>query len=185
MVGNALIYNLLFMIVIINIVALYGNQFSEFKMSNKKIIFVVGHENWGKSKTLKALTDNNRYVKNYELGGLSWFIRRMSNDDQPAGYYKFMDKFTNPNLIAAFCPNFDDERNEITINLLKKLSNKGYEIYFWVLKIQFTSGVSMSSNYIDKLKDFGEVEVYSKNSESSIRATELRKYIEKIASPST
>jgi len=82
----------------------------ELRMNNKKIVFVVGHENWGKSKTLKALTDNNRYVKNYELGGHEWFIRRMSNDDQPDGYYDFMDVLSKPYLIAAFCPNFDEER---------------------------------------------------------------------------
>jgi hypothetical protein len=160
---------------------LYGRQSSEFDMSNKKIVFVVGHENWGKSKTLKALTDNSRYVKNHELGGLIWFIRRMSNDDRPDSYYTFMDKLTTPYLIAAFCPNFDDERSKITVALLEKLNDKGYKLYFWVLKNQFTSGLSMSSDYIEKLKKFGEVEVYSKNSDSSIRATELKKYIEKIA----
>lgn len=150
-------------------------------MSNKKIVFVVGHENWGKSKTLKALTNNSRYVRNYELGGLTWFIRRMSNDDRPDGYHTFMDNLTSPYLIAAFCPNFDDERIEITINLLDKLNDKGYKLYFWVLKTQFTSGVSMSRDYIEKLKNFGKVEVYSKRSEASIRATELRKYIEQTS----
>ncbi|HAS7003370.1 TPA: hypothetical protein I7290_23930 [Vibrio parahaemolyticus] len=150
-------------------------------MSNKKIVFVVGHENWGKSKTLKALTDNNRYIKNYKLGGHDWFIRRMSNDDQPDGYYNFMDSLTKSYLIAAFCPNFDDDRYEITVNLLSELKRKGYELYFWVLKTQFSSGDKIPSNYIDKLRDFGTVEIYSQNCEADIRASELRKFIEKSA----
>ena len=148
-------------------------------MSNKKVVFVVGHENWGKSKTLKALTDSDRYIKNYEIGGQKWFIRRMSNDDQPAGYYDFMDNLTKSNLIAAFCPNFDDARYGITVDLLDKLDNKGYELYFWVLETQFTSGKKMCSNYIDKLKGYGTVEVYSQNDEASIRASKLREFIEK------
>lgn len=153
----------------------------EFRVSNKKIVFVVGHENWGKSKTLKALTDNNRYIKNYKLGGHDWFIRRMSNDDQPDGYYNFMDSLTKSYLIAAFCPNFDDDRYKITVNLLSELKRKGYELYFWVLKTQFSSGDKMPSNYIDKLRDFGTVEIYSQNCEADIRASELRKFIEKSA----
>ncbi|EOW9129308.1 hypothetical protein G6364_17445 [Vibrio cholerae] len=150
-------------------------------MSNKKIVFVVGHENWGKSKTLKALTDNSRYIKNYEIGEHEWFIRRMSNDDQPDGYYDFMDNLTKSYLIAAFCPNFDDERYDITVDLLSKLKDKGYELYFWVLKTQFTSGNKMSSDYIAKLKDYGTVEVFSQICEADIRASELRKFIEKFA----
>jgi hypothetical protein len=150
-------------------------------MNNKKVVFVVGHENWGKSKTLKALTDDSRYIKNYKLGAHEWFIRRMSNDDQPDGYYEFMDKLTKSYLIAAFCPNFDEERYEITVDLLNELKNKGYELYFWVLKIQFTTGLEMSADYIEKLKNFGNVEVYSKKSEASIRSSELRKFIEKSA----
>lgn len=153
----------------------------EFGMSNKKIVFVVGHENWGKSKTLKAFTDNSRYIQNYKLAGHEWFIRRMSNDDQPDGFYNFMDSLTKSYLIAAFCPNFDDDRYEITVNLLNELQNKGYELYFWVLKVQFSSGDNMSGNYIDKLRDFGTVEVYSQNCEADTRASELRKFIEKSA----
>lgn len=150
-------------------------------MDNKKVVFVVGHENWGKSKTLKALTENSSHIKKYTFGANVWFIRRMSNDDLPDGYYDFMDKLTKSHLIAAFCPNFDEERYEVTVDLLKKLQNKGYKLYFWVLKVQFTSGIEMSTDYINSLKKFGDVEVYTKKSEASIRSSELRKYIEKYA----
>ncbi|MDZ7817093.1 MAG: hypothetical protein U5K55_00130 [Aliarcobacter sp.] len=64
----------------------------ESKIHISKIVFVVGHENWGKSKTLKSLTNGSRYIKNYSINNINWFIRRnLSNDDYPDKYYDFMD----------------------------------------------------------------------------------------------
>lgn len=153
-------------------------------MSNKKIIFAVGHANWGKSLTLKLLTNNNRYLRNYTLGTHNWFIRRMSNDDQPDGYYEFirtLDPKITPRVIAAFCPNFDEERNNITAGLLDSLKDKGYELYFWVLEKQFNTNIPIEPSYIEKLKSFGEVWVYSKHEEAKIRALDLKQFIEKHA----
>lgn len=150
----------------------------------KKVIFVVGHENWGKSKTLKALTDDNYRIKNYKIDNTSWFIRRMSNDDQPNDYYNFMknlDPKIKPNVIATFCPNFDKDRYDITVKILHDLKNKHYELYFWVLEYQFSTKKKMSSSYIDELRNFGTVEVYSKFEQSNIRAVSLRTFIREHA----
>ncbi|EKF9385688.1 hypothetical protein O1B81_003560 [Vibrio cholerae] len=138
------------------------------------LVMLIG----GKSKTLKALTDDNRYVKNYHLGGCSWFIRRMSNDDQPGGYYDFMENFSQSHLIAAFCPNFDEERKDKTTRILQALKKRGYELHFWVIEKQFTTNAVIGSECISKLNNFGSVEVYSEKTESKIRAAALKKYIQ-------
>jgi hypothetical protein len=147
-----------------------------------KIVFVVGHENWGKSKTLKSLTNGSRYIKNYSINNINWFIRRMSNDDYPDKYYDFMDNLdikTKSNVIAAFCPNFDEKRNEKTVEILNSLKNKGYDLYFWVIEHQFITKKKMDSSFINELKNFGEVKIYSKCEEANLRALALKDFIKK------
>ncbi len=154
-----------------------------------KIIFVVGHSNWGKSKTLKCLTNDSRYVKTYTINDINWFIRRMSNDDYSESYCTFMENLNaeiNPNIIAAFCPNFGEKpnlkgknRKEETIKILNSLKNKGYNLYFWVIEHQFVTKKKMNSSFIDKLKNFGEVEIYSKCEEANLRALALKDFIKK------
>ena len=147
-----------------------------------KIVFVVGHSNWGKSKTLKCLTDDSRYVKTYTINDINWFIRRMSNDDYSESYCNFIKNLNteiNPNVIAAFCPNFEEERNEETIKILNSLKIKGYDLYFWVIEHQFSTKNKMDSFFIDKLKDFGKVEIYSKCEEADLRASALKDFIKK------
>ena len=147
-----------------------------------KIIFVVGHSNWGKSKTLKCLTNDSRYVKTYTINDINWFIRRMSNDDYSKSYCNFMKNLNaeiNPNVIAAFCPNFEEKRNEETIEILNSLKNKGYNLYFWVIEHQFVTKKKMYSSFIDKIKNFGEVEIYSKCGEADLRALALKDFIKK------
>jgi hypothetical protein len=147
-----------------------------------KIIFVVGHSNWGKSKTLKCLTNDSRYVKTYTINDINWFIRRMSNDDYSENYCNFMKNLNaeiNPNVIAAFCPNFEEKRNEETIEILNSLKNKGYNLYFWVIEHQFVTKKKMDSSFINELKNFGEVEIYSKCEEADLRALALKDFIKK------
>jgi hypothetical protein len=150
----------------------------------KRIIFVVGHESWGKSLTLRHLTDNSRHIKNYEIGGTNWFIRRMSNDDRPDGYYEFMQKLDpsiKPNLIAAFCPNFDEKRFDVTVKILNSLKAKGYNLHFWVLQHQFSTKAKIISSYIDELRKYGDIEIYSKTEEANIRSQELKAFVAKYA----
>ena len=106
----------------------------------------------------------------------------MSNDDYPDGYYDFindLDIKTKPNVIAAFCPNFDEVRNEKTVEILNSLKIKGYDLYFWVIEHQFNTKNKMDSFFIDKLKNFGKVEIYSKCEEADLRASSLKDFIKK------
>jgi hypothetical protein len=47
-----------------------------------KIVFVVGHERWGKSKTLRSLTNGNIHRRRIIISGTEFYVRRMSNDDK-------------------------------------------------------------------------------------------------------
>jgi hypothetical protein len=56
---------------------------------NPQAFFVVGHSNWGKSSTLKALAAPPQ-VRKVVVGGRTFFIRRMSNDDRPNDWVAFI-----------------------------------------------------------------------------------------------
>ena len=83
----------------------------------------MGHANWGKSKTLKALTKESVRVKKTTISNVEFFIRRMSNDDQPEGYVEFMKSLnpsTRPYVIAALCPQFEEPAAQ-TISILEEI----------------------------------------------------------------
>jgi len=92
-------------------------------MSKGKAFVVVGHSNWGKSRTLRQLTGSKRkawiQIKDFRI-----FIRRMSNDDIAKDLKEFLEKI-DPNfkriIIITLCPNFDDpdRRTKEILNLLK------------------------------------------------------------------
>jgi hypothetical protein len=49
-------------------------------MNTKRLVaFVVGHEKWGKTFTLRALCGHA--AKRVTIGGVEFFVRRSSNDD--------------------------------------------------------------------------------------------------------
>jgi len=57
----------------------------------KKAFAVVGHSNWGKSYTLRALTDNTPQYRWWEIKGELFNIKRMSNDDDTEGLLEFVE----------------------------------------------------------------------------------------------
>ena len=78
-------------------------------MPKGKAFIVVGHRHWGKSSTLKALTNGNVHDDSIEIDGRSFFIRRMSNDDDSEGLVEFA-KGLKPKidlLLMTLCPAFD------------------------------------------------------------------------------
>ncbi|MDH2916567.1 MAG: alpha/beta hydrolase [Gallionella sp.] len=155
-------------------------------MSNGKIAFVVGHANWGKSKTLRALTNDNYRVNRIMIGGVDFFIRRMSNDDQAEGYLNFMNDVhpaIKPNLIAALCPNFH-EPEAATFSILTDLRSKGYQLFFWVIKHQFGTADAVTENQINRLSEFGMVEVFSKQVEASARSKAFKQFVLDVVLPS-
>jgi hypothetical protein len=146
-----------------------------------KAFVLVGHENWGKSQTLKSFTDDSRYVKRISINGREFFIRRMSNDDKPESLVRFvknLDQQHHSYVILTLCPNFHNSSRE-TINILSKLAEK-YELFFWVLKFKYAANKTVSDDEIERLKDYGDVEVFpSKQPQSMERAKEFKSFIKK------
>jgi hypothetical protein len=151
-------------------------------MRNGKIAFVVGHSNWGKSKTLTALTNGNHHLRKTTIAGDEFFIRRMSNDDQTEGYIKFMmslDPAIRPYLIAALCPQFDD----LTIGthaILSTLHGNGYGLFFWVIEHQYKTDRVVTAKEITLLRGFGTVEVFTKKAEASVRSKGFKEFVKNV-----
>lgn len=148
-------------------------------MSKPKIAFVVGHSNWGKSLTLKALTNGDRYQRRVTIKDVEFLIRRMSNDDLPESFINFMgsvDPASVPAIIAALCPNFEDAQ-AATESVLVGLRAKGYKLFFWVMEQQYGTGKVMPAADIKRLGKYGTVKVFSKNAEAQARARAFRTFV--------
>jgi hypothetical protein len=145
-------------------------------MAKRRAVFVVGHAHWGKSRTLRALTDGlHRYVS---IGTVKFFIRRMSNDDRPDEFYDFVDAIDaseRPDLILAFCPTIQEQQTRTCLETLRK---KGYRLYFWVLRNQYGSKAVIGPNEITTLARYGQVYVSGQgHAVDTTRAKALRLFI--------
>ena len=148
-------------------------------MAKPKVFFVVGHSNWGKSKTLRALTNGNHRVRRTSISGIEYFIRRMSNDDLPESFIKRMTTFRPaiwPNIIAALCPNFDDPEKQ-TAEVLKSLQDKGYKLFFWVLQKQYGTGTIIRPAELSRLRAFGKVELFREIAEADARSRKFKAFV--------
>ena len=146
-------------------------------MAKGQVVFVVGHARWGKSRTLRAFAGGSRRL--IQLRGIEFFIRRMSNDDRPKEFYDFIRQVRpsdKPGLIVAFCPKFQEPQ---TRRCLERLRQKGYKLFFWVLRQQYGDEQFVKPNEIATLRKYGRVRVYeSGHREADIRARALRIFIE-------
>jgi len=144
------------------------------------IVFVVGHESWGKSHTLRFLTHGSWRARYIEIKGTEFYIRRMSNDDRPKSYIEFMESLSPQHtkfLIAALCPNFERE-NARTASILESLNVRGYQLFFWVIQQRYASNEQIKPSEITQLKSYGVVELFSENAQAQQRADALRMFIE-------
>ncbi len=117
-------------------------------MPEPRVIFVVGHSNWGKSETLRALTSESHRIRRVSIAHVEFFIRRMSNDDLPESFIKRMTSIDPrfwPYIIARLCPEFDDP-SKGTATVLQTLCDKGYKLFFWALEKQYGTNSSGRSN---------------------------------------
>jgi len=149
-------------------------------MQRGKAFFVVGHAHWGKSSTLRALTSNTR-VGWFEIKLKLFFIRRMSNDDVPEGFYDFLrdlDPAKKPLVIIALCPTFEDERERDKLIAALKDFKRNYELHFFVLRHAYLDERRIKENEIANLKRFGEVEILSSpKAEMDERGKAFEKFI--------
>lgn len=148
-------------------------------MSKPVVVFLVGHANWGKSQTLAALTGGSSYQRRITIKGHEFYIRRMSNDDDPKGLIAFAERVVateKPNLIVAFCPNFTEPKAK-TQFILSTLKNKGYSMFFFVLEHQYGTTETITQPEINQLKKAGAVEVYPLQKEAVVRAVAFQAFI--------
>ena len=141
------------------------------------VIFLVGHANWGKSETLFYLANRSRHKALINIGDNRFFIRHMSNDDYPSNYFDLLKRieiYFRPYMIAPLCPIISDNKIE---NLFNQLKDKGYELFFWIMKHQYRNDNSIKQEEIDFLKQFGKTSIYSNREEANIRASIFKDYI--------
>lgn len=110
------------------------------RMKRKIVIFVVGHSDWGKASTLKALTRGDVRTKQWNIAG-EWFtLKRRSNDDPLKPPYETTLQFVqradlHHSLVLALAPSFKNEEHQ-TLQILETLKSKGYEMHFFVIRQQ-------------------------------------------------
>jgi hypothetical protein len=133
-------------------------------MLKGKAFFVVGHKDWGKSSTLKALTDGSRFPRTWVIASIAFFVRRMSNDDFPESLIRLANRLhpqTTPHVIATLCPTFNDKKARPalldTLNILKRK----YELFFFVLRHKCSNrDLTIPDDETEKLERYGTVEVF-------------------------
>lgn len=146
----------------------------------KKAFLVVGHSNWGKSWTLRKLTNDNVRQTRISINEQGFFIRRISNDDNPDSLLKFAQKGIHNkgnNVILTFCPNFEKKESKEILELL----NPHFELHFFVIKYQQhpkKDGV-VSDTEIKELRKYSDKsEIYSKKDLPKNIADDFQKFIQ-------
>jgi hypothetical protein len=151
--------------------------------SQGKIAFVVGHSHWGKSTTLRALTNNDFRIRWHSISNTDFFIRRMSNDDYPDSYLDFMTR-VNPgkyeHLIATLCPVFGVRENP-TSTILGDLKNKGFDLFFWILANEQGPGNRIiSKSEIRTLQNYGTASIHEGKSTPKQNARLFHKFVSEL-----
>jgi hypothetical protein len=146
----------------------------------KKAFLLVGHENFGKSRTLVELTESKNSLRT-SIGNKDFALKRKSNDDigeELLNYVKDILKNKDYEyLLACFCPNFTDS-NKCSMKILETLK-KECELYSFVLMKQFGRNKFVSQDEIESLKKYSNVLRYSASEDARERADALAKYIKK------
>jgi len=144
----------------------------------KKVFFLVGHENFGKSRTLVELTGstNRKYLK---LGQVECLVRRKSNDDIKKDLLDEAKEIVRTDfqcVIIALCPNFESPERW-TRDIIEVFRNAGFDVHFFVLKDEYSGSRVVSDKEVAILKSYGTTVLYEKSREAAVRAKELEKYI--------
>jgi len=133
-------------------------------MQKGRAFFVVGRKNWGKSDTLEALTDGSPHFRWWKIKGNDFFIRRMSDDDDPRAYEKFandLDPESKPRVLAALCPGFVDRKQRSTLIEVFRNLKRSYELFFFVLRNKGNNPAHIiTDEEIEPFDRFGLVKVY-------------------------
>lgn len=145
---------------------------------------VVGHENWGKSFTLKKFI-GSAHKHWIEINGKWFYVKHMSNDDISGELYDwvkdFIKKYKNKDygLIFALCPDFENLEKK-TKKILELLTDFDIFIKFFVLDKNYKSKKPISESEISILKKYGTIYSVDGTIECTDRANKLRQFIENL-----
>jgi hypothetical protein len=165
-------------------------------------VLLVGHANFGKSRTLVKLSGsknsrsiyiaNKRFAlqrkSNGDLNNYEFILQRKSNGDIGYVFKEKVDEYIHQNieyLLLTFCPDFDDMYN-YSEAVLKLLKENNYKIYSFVLKQKFNGNGSVKKSEIRKLEEYcagiGDCKGVREcdATDEDERAKELKGYIEDI-----
>jgi len=130
-------------------------------MNKGEAFIVVGHKHWGKSTTLKALTDGNRFLRTWKIRSTIFFVRRMSNDDIPDSLVALvnrLDPATTPRVIATLCPTFNDKKALPALLKILATFKRKYELFFFVLRHKGEDpSATVPDDEIERLERYGTV----------------------------
>jgi hypothetical protein len=155
-------------------------------MSKGKAFLVVGHEDWGKSTALKALTGGRRY-RTWKIESIVFFIRRMSNDGYPEDFLEVVKNFDpkdTPHLIAALCPTFNKKKALPVLRSILDTLKRRYNLFFFVLRHKGQNPEeTIPNDEIDKLKPYGIVRVFKpEGAKPQVIAKTFQTFIKKLPS---
>jgi hypothetical protein len=154
----------------------------------RRLAFVVGHENWGKSETLRALIDiSDGHGRKVTIDGSEFLVRRMSNDDKPRSYRNFMNSISRPYAIAALCPKFKklqnyDDPMKVIDAVLQSLRERGYGLFFWVIEHKWREPARViGREELAELRQYGTVGMFQgRDVEAGERARRLRSFVSNV-----
>lgn len=160
-------------------------------MKKLKAFMLVGDRHWGKSRTLRALTDG-RLLPAIVINLHSVSIKRRSNDDpsedDPQHFWRFISNLSGTDALIAFCPKFDADSEEIrnkvdAPTILDKLK-QNYELVFWVIKHSQNPKRKrrreIDEATLENLRDYGTVEIFDRmNATPEELAEDLEQFLEK------
>ena len=151
-------------------------------MTRGKAFIVVGHKNWGKSRTLRALTGDDPYKRKIRIKRKILHVRRMSNDDRPQSFFDMVDHadpFEKPLLIMTLCPTVMNRKRRFVLMQALRTLHKKYELLFFVLRTDYYKKTRrILDDEIAVLARFGKVKMFSNTKATpKVRATALKKLI--------
>lgn len=153
-------------------------------MAQGKAFAVVGHKNWGKSKTLKALTDGDVYQRKCTIKAKKFLVRRMSNDDRPQSFYDLLNDLRPDQwqyVILALCPTLTDKRKRALLVPILQSFRKRYRLFFFVLRTDYYKHTRrITDDEIDLLTRFGTVKVFlDPKANPTTRARAFKRFVAK------
>ncbi|NPD86431.1 hypothetical protein HNS38_16785 [Lentimicrobium sp. L6] len=144
----------------------------------KKAFIYVGHANWGKSFALKQITNGSSRKKTAQINDKWVWVRKMSNDDDPAGLLAFSKTIPSKwyeNFILAYCPNHEHDQGAMDIlNTLQE----SCELYFFIQEIKFSDpSQSIPETEISFLRQIGTVQILPGHNHDTVRAEQFLSFI--------